>query len=47
VWRSTDELRRRHAVVRRFEPRMPRDERESLYGGWKRAVERAGGWASR
>jgi glycerol kinase len=47
VWRSTDELRRRLAVVRRFEPRMPRDERESLYGGWKRAVERAGGWASR
>jgi glycerol kinase len=47
VWRSTDELRRRHAVVRRFEPRMGQDERESLYRGWKRAVERAGGWASR
>jgi glycerol kinase len=47
VWRSSDELRRRHAIVRRFEPRMRDDERESLYVGWKRAVERAAGWASR
>jgi len=29
----------------RFEPQMPADRRESLYAGWKRAVERARGWA--
>jgi glycerol kinase len=29
----------------RYEPRMGEDERESLLGGWHRALERAGGWA--
>ncbi len=29
----------------RFEPRMAEDERETLLAGWRRAVERAGGWA--
>jgi glycerol kinase len=27
-----------------FEPAMGADQRESLYAGWKRAVERARGW---
>jgi glycerol kinase len=45
VWGAGDELRRRRAVARRFEPRMRADEREALYDGWKRAVARAGGWA--
>mgnify|MGYP006184911463 CR=1 FL=1 len=27
-----------------FEPKMSRDEADSLYDGWKRAVERAKGW---
>jgi glycerol kinase len=30
----------------RFEPRMPAERRDDLYGGWKRAVERARAWAS-
>ena len=29
----------------RFEPRISADRREALYAGWKRAVERARGWA--
>jgi glycerol kinase len=29
----------------RFEPRMSADERESLLAEWRRAVERAKGWA--
>jgi glycerol kinase len=29
----------------RYEPRMSADERESLLAGWRRAVERARGWA--
>ena len=29
----------------RFEPRMSADRRESLYAGWKRAVERSRAWA--
>ena len=28
-----------------FEPRMDEVRREALYGGWKRAVERARDWA--
>jgi glycerol kinase len=30
---------------RRFTPRMTQDQREELYAGWQRAVERAKGWA--
>ena len=29
----------------RFEPRMQADQREALYAGWKRAVERSREWA--
>jgi len=28
----------------RFEPRMPKPQREALYAGWRRAVERARNW---
>ena len=47
VWRSTDELRQKRAASARFEPRMSAEERDTLYEGWKRAVERARGWAAR
>jgi len=33
------------ATSMRFEPRMETGRREALYAGWKRAVERARGWA--
>ena len=33
------------AAALRFEPRMQEERREALYAGWKRAVERARGWA--
>ena len=46
VWRSTEELRRTRAVAARYEPRMSQDERETLYAGWIRAVDRARGWAA-
>jgi glycerol kinase len=29
----------------RFEPQLDSERREALYAGWKRAVERARGWA--
>jgi glycerol kinase len=45
VWRSPDELRQRRTVSARYEPRMSADERESLYAGWLRAVDRSRGWA--
>jgi glycerol kinase len=45
-WRSQDELAANWRVDKRFEPRLPADRREALYADWKRAVERAKGWAS-
>jgi glycerol kinase len=45
VWKTPDELRRRRTVAARYEPRMPADERDALYAGWLRAVERSRGWA--
>ncbi len=44
IWKSTDELAAKWKVERTFEPRMSEDQRESLYAGWKRAVERAKAW---
>jgi glycerol kinase len=45
-WKGQDELASNWRVDRRFEPRMAAGQREELYKGWKRAVERAKGWAS-
>jgi len=45
VWKTADQLRQQRVVATRFEPRMSADERESLYAGWQRAVERSRGWA--
>jgi len=45
-WKGQDELAGKWRVDKRFEPRMEASQREELYQGWKRAVERAKGWAS-
>ena len=45
-WKGQDELASNWRVDKRFEPRMEASQREELYQGWKRAVERAKGWAS-
>jgi glycerol kinase len=45
VWSGTDELARLWRADHTFEPRMPEGERTTLYDGWKRALERAKGWA--
>jgi glycerol kinase len=45
-WRDAAELEATSAAEARvFEPRLPEAEREVLYAGWKRAVERSRGWA--
>jgi glycerol kinase len=46
VWKTTDELRKRHAVAARYEPKMSDDQRNGLYADWQRAVERSRGWAA-
>ncbi|MCH8160881.1 MAG: glycerol kinase GlpK [Chloroflexi bacterium] len=46
VWRGLDELAALATFDRTFEPAMSAAQRDELYGGWLRAVERAKGWAS-
>src|SRR5438552_8070192 len=43
-WSSTQELAEHWAVDRTFEPQMSAEQREKLYVGWKRAVERSMHW---
>jgi glycerol kinase len=45
VWKTADDLRRKRTIAARYEPRMSADERDALYAGWLRAVERSRGWA--
>lgn len=44
-WPSEQDLARQLRIGRRFEPIMKSYQREDLYGGWQRAVERSKGWA--
>ncbi|MDQ3856599.1 MAG: glycerol kinase GlpK [Chloroflexota bacterium] len=44
-WESREELDRRWQLGHRYEPRMSHTERDRLYSGWLRAVERSKGWA--
>jgi glycerol kinase len=44
-WKGEGELAAQLKIARHFEPRMDAARREELYGGWRRAIERAKGWA--
>lgn len=43
-WSGLDDVRRNWALDREFRPHMEAAERERLYAGWRRAVERSLGW---
>jgi len=43
-WKDTQQVARNFKVRKKFTPRMPFKQRESLYRKWKRAVERARRW---
>lgn len=43
-WRDLEQIEAIREVERIFEPKMILEERDRLYGGWKRAVERSRGW---
>jgi len=43
-WSSPQEVAEHWAVDRTFEPSMGEEQREQLYAGWKRAVERSMHW---
>lgn len=44
-WESQEEIAKQWLVEKTFDPMMSKDERENLYTGWKRAVERSQAWA--
>lgn len=41
LWRDTSDIARQWNASHTYEPGMPLDQRETLYAGWKRAMERA------
>ena len=43
-WKDTSALASAIAVERRFEPQLAAADRDALYAGWKRAVERSRAW---
>ena len=43
-WASQDEIASQWQVERTFDPAMSETERDTLYAGWQRAVERSQGW---
>lgn len=47
VWGSMDELELKWQVDRVFEPRMSRDEADSMYAGWREARELTRGWTQK
>jgi glycerol kinase len=46
VWRDREQVRANWQEDRRFEPALARPERDRLYAGWLRAVERSRAWAT-
>jgi glycerol kinase len=46
LWSGLDEIAGRWRADRTFEPRLSAEQRDELYAGWRRAVERAKGWAA-
>jgi glycerol kinase len=43
-WQSVGQISQQWALEQTFTPQFSSDQRDSLYAGWKRAVERAQGW---
>jgi glycerol kinase len=45
-WPDLDKIAGQWRTSAEFAPTMPAQERDALYAGWQRAVERARGWAT-
>lgn len=44
MWKSLDEIEQNREVEKVFIPKMNKKDRDKLYNGWLRAVERSKGW---
>ena len=45
MWKNLDEIESNREVEKVFIPKMEKEDRDKLYNGWLRAVERSKGWA--
>ncbi len=45
-WSSRQEIEGIREVSREFVPQLPKEDRDRIYSGWKRAVKRSMNWAS-
>ena len=45
VWKDTGEIRAGWTLDRQYTPQMPQAQRAALRAGWRKAVDRARGWA--
>jgi len=43
-WSGLDELRDKAIIEREFSPQLDETQKEKLYAGWKKAVERTRDW---
>ena len=46
MWKNLEEIERNREVEKVFIPKMEQEDRDKLYKGWLRAVERSKGWAT-
>jgi len=44
LWKSPDEIGAKWKAAATFEPAKSRDEADSLYEGWRKALDRARAW---
>ena len=47
VWDSLEDIEANREVDRIFEPQMSMEERNRIYAGWKKAVERSMNWVEK
>ena len=47
VWKSRAEIEGIREVSREFVPQLSKEERDKIYAGWKKAVERSMNWADK
>jgi glycerol kinase len=43
-WRDMDDLRQNWKMDRQWEPRWSRDQRDTAFAGWEKAVQRTLDW---
>jgi glycerol kinase len=43
-WEDRSHIAANHEIARRYDPSIGEADRQRLYGGWRRAVERARNW---